>query len=1099
MKDIILRRTYRAGALLTAGVLTLTVGCTPRGGGDPEPDPQPGVQQTPPEGSTSFVSADGYNGQRTQENNNESGFAGNNSADADAPTASAGAESERTAEEGDIYRVLTDSALILNLNAYRGFQILDFSNPSAPQIVGKVRMAGTPVEMYQVGERVFILLNNWRSYWRSRHDNTPETFEGGGVIVVDVSDVKNPRVTAEGRVQGWIRTSRLTRGGGKESLYVVANQYNGDNETFVKSFSVSQKGKLEEKTELKLGGYVQDIQATGERLLVSRYNYQDQDGRSALAIIDISSSDGLMVEGQSFKLAGQVHNKFNMNLDGDILRVVSGNSWQSNQNTNHVETFDASDIDNVRRIDSATFGDNEDLYATLFMDEKAFFVTYRRVDPFHAFEITADGKITEKSEFIVSGWNDYFKPVVAGSRLVGIGKNDEQGSTMAVSLYDVTDLTNPSPMITRAEVDLEWSWSEAQWDDRAFSVLEKATSVLAPDGQTLETGLVLLPFSGYAPDDRRYISAVQIFTFSRDTLTLRGVMEHGSQVRRSFVADATNKTTANLSEAELSLFHTADPDAPKELGRLELAPNFGDFKIYGTYGVRHHNRSDYYGWWGSTGQHERNDSLQVVRLSDDVDQATPVAEISIPARAQTYKVGDKLVVMTTSFLDEQNADGRPKMETDIQVWDMKDPTSPSLTGTTTTTELHAGYQNSYWGWDDCWDCGWGSYGSTEAYAIGEALVFPSSRNKSRLEGTVTHQVWYPEYDRHWQRCNGEDAMGNHIPRACTYTEGYYECSQLTRVDGTVENEVCEGQLQTCTQGAEGERMCSPVDKDDVPTQYDTHTYERLRYWQSYELQVVNLAAVDARVNLPLLTTITMPEDEEGAGLIADGSRLHVSYKIPTRVSGDSRPYVRYYYKTVDLSDAANPRVSKGVNIPGNLIDIDGATLITRDYLWGERILESSVNALRYHEGEAYLQGSHRFVDQQVQQIVLDDQKHALVSHTKSWIANYEDSSDDWEQHERAHVLTMLDAAQKGFPELSKVEIDEWAQLKDARKGRALYQVPGGLLVMDLSTPTKPQAQAYFPTQGWPRDILVDGASVYFSAGRYGLYHFDLSEDNLREE
>ncbi len=80
--------------------------------------------------------------------------------------------------------------------------------------------------------------------------------------------------------------------------------------------------------------------------------------------------------------------------------------------------------------------------------------------------------------------------------------------------------------------------------------------------------------------------------------------------------------------------------------------------------------------------------------------------------------------------------------------------------------------------------------------------------------------------------------------------------------------------------------------------------------------------------------------------------------------------------------------------------------------------------------------------------------------------------------------------------LAEVEADSWAQLRDARSGRALFQVPGGLLVFNLDDPTAPYPQAFFATRGWPRDILVEGRQIIFAAGRYGIYAFDLDTVNL---
>ena len=807
-----------------------------------------------------------------------------------------------------------------------------------------------------------------------------------------------------------------------------------------------------------------------------------------------------MIEGDAVTVRGRVQNKFNMDVHGTVLRVVSGNSWSSTTNTNHVETFDASDIHNLKPIDHATFGDNEDLYATLFMEEAAFFVTYRRVDPFHAFEVTPQGMLDEKSEFIVSGWNDYFRPVSAKTRLIGIGKNDENGrSTMAVSLYDITDLTNPNPLITRAEVALDRSWSEAQWDDRAFSVLEKATSVPSADGTATETGLVLLPFSGWNDTEKRYVSAVQIYTFSKDTLTLRGVMDHGTRVRRSFMAERTSNTTGNLSEAELSLFDTTDPDNPVEQGRIELAPNYANLEIFGAYGVRHHDRSSYYGWWGNYGQDSRNDSLQVVPLSKDVDRAKPVATIDIPAQAQTHRVGDLLVSVHTTFEQHESGDyTKGKHVSDIEVWDLSDPTTPELASSFTTDRIEPGgyYGGGYWG--DCWDCRYwyGNYGANVT-AVGDTLVFDRRESQEELQGTVAYRRIYPDHgQRRYDRGCYTYEDGEYEERACTYLSGGIRCSTLTRVDGTVEPEVCTGELVECTQNDAGATDCVEVDPDAVATRTYESEYDQVRRWSNYRFDILDVTDPTA----PAFTSsLTMPRDEESVGLVADGDTLWVNYKRPHDVADDSRPYVRYFVKGIDLSDPGQPGVTGAINVPGELLFAQGDRLITQDFLWGSSIIEASINKLELFEGTAYQTGSpHRFTDRQVEQVVLDGAGHALVSHFKAYYANYDEHHRDYEDFDYTRTLSMLDITGADTTEVSSTQIDDWASLKDARQGRALYQVPGGLLVVNLDDPTNPYAQAYFPTRGWPQDLTVHDGAVYFSAGRYGLYTFGLDESNITQ-
>jgi hypothetical protein len=1079
-----------AAAMLLA---TALFGCQDNGDAKLPGGQDRGPQQSPPEGATSFVSADGRNGQATQDDDRNS----NNDAGAPSLDADEGAGEPRQAEEGDIYQVIEGSDLVLNLNSYRGLQIIDFSDVTNPKIIGRAQVSGYPVEMYQVDDRVYILLNNWRSYWQSAHDsgNTADTFEGGGVIAVDISNKTAPQITAQARVPGWIQTSRLTRGGGKEALYVVASEYNGGGQTNVKSFSVSNLGKLQEKSTLALGGWVQAIQATGERLMVARYDYNTQRNQgSKVSVIDISSPEGVMVEGAQVQVDGLVQNKHNMNIVGDIMRVVSGNSWAGNTNTNHVETFNIADIQSPVPVDHDTFGAGENLFGTLFMEDRAFFVTYLRQDPFHAFSITPDGQMVEESEFIVSGWNDYFRPVAGGQRLIGIGKNDENGrNTMAVSLYDITNLKNPNPLITRAELALDQSWSEAQWDDRAFSILEKGTNVLAPDGVTREFGLILLPYSGWNNAASTYESGVQIFTFSNNTITRRGKMDHGTPVRRSFQADSAAKIAGNLSETELALFDTNNPDNPVEKGRVELAPYFADFKIFGAYGVRHHDRSNYWGWWGSNAG-QREDSLQIVPLIGDVDGAAALAEIPVPAGSKTYKVGDRLVVTSMEYVQPANGQGQGAYETDIAVWNLSNPLNPQPEGTLTTTELQPSY--SYGGWwrgEDCFDCRGGGYyggGQLDVKVVGNAMLFPRQLQKQELQGTAQIRNSYPTDNRYWERCYGPDADGNHTAKACTYNTGYRNCSQLTRVDGTQEAEVCQGAFYTCTQDAQGATDCQEVPVGSIPTQENVYSNEQYRYWTHYELSVLD---VTNPAQPTLRPKLTMPEAEEAVALVEDGSGVWVNYKQPTQLPGDSRPYVRYFVKRLELSNPSAPALGAAINVPGELIAAQQDTLLTRDFLWGQSIVETSINKLKLHGGLAYLQATQRFVDQYVQRVVIDGAQLALVSHNTAWQAN---QSNNGQQEQ--HKLSILSLAGNTMSLSATAEVDYWADLQSAKNGRALFQVPGGLLVFNVTNAQSPYAQAYFPTRGWPTDLTLHNSDIYFSAGPYGLYKFDLNTDNLTQ-
>lgn len=1036
----------------------------------------PGAQPTPTPGATSFHSADGSPGQRTaREAGGDATLAGSVPTD----DAANGTSEARTVEEGDIYRV-GPNGLILNLNAYRGLQIIDFSNPADPEIIGRVRVSGAPVEMYQVGDRVYMLINNWYGYYGNRESLRAQAYQGGLVLVADVSDPRAPRITGRAQVPGNIVSSRLTRGNGQEALFVAATDYDS---TYVKSFSVSSAGALAAQTELELGGYVTAIQASADYLMVASFDWSQRGAGSDVSLIDISDPSGAMVFGDTVTVAGMVQNKHNMNVHGSVMRIVSGNNWSSSTNTNHVQTFDIANPNQVVPVGHETFGAGESLFATLFLGNKAFFVTYERVDPFHAFEISDAGWITERSEFIVSGWNDFFRPVMTETRLVGIGKNDENGTTLAVSLYDITDLDNPRPLLDRDEIDLTWSWSEANWDDRAFSVLEDATSVESEDG-FIETGLVLLPFNGWDRDSNRSASGVQIFTFSNATITRRGVMEHDTPVRRTFMADSDENLAGNLSEAELSFFDATDPDAPQEIGRVELAPNYSGFLVFSDYGVRRSDDSAYWGWWrGGQIDADAKDRLEVVSLAGDVDIADAIATVEIPAGARVLKIsGDRVAVVATEYSDTTRA--APQVTTTVELISFADPTNPRRLGSFETDDLpptDGGYYPAY-GDVGCFNCGRYYGGTSNLYVAGEALVVAQPISESAVEGQEHVEYRYPTQQR-WENC--WDGNG---PRACTYVSGGVQCTQLTRVDGTEEPQVCYGEFFRCTQDDEGQTDCVEVDERDITVETNTSTHERRRYWYHYDLHVLDVSA-DAPTVGPV---VRMARTEEAVDVLAVDDSLYVTHKRPHRVEGDARPYVRYFFREIGLANAQRPNVSADVNIPGTLVSVDGNKLVTRDHLWGRRVVETSVNRLTRMGSVASLDGTRRFADRHVERIELDGRGHVLVSHGPTWSYGRSISS------EQVVRLAALDLESARFNLLSEVDIDAWASLRAAWNGRALFAVPGGMLVVNLDRIERPAAQAYFPVIGWPSDIAVAGDDVYLSAGRFGVYTLDANTANLLE-
>jgi hypothetical protein len=1065
---------------------------------------------------TEFFSADTRSGNR---NSSGDGFAtsgGTAGSAASAPTttppaagmpgaaegakdASAGAQS--SVSRGDIYRVLDDKR-ILNLNAYRGVQVLDVSDLDKPRVEGRLSIAGYPVEMYVVGDRAFVLLNGWQGYYGTRDDLKIRAASGGLVMSVDIKDRANPKTIDQAEVKGDILTSRLTQGtDGQAALYVAATTYDqqtGQPRSIVKSFEVST-GDLVDKSELDLGGYVQDVQATTNLMMVASTDYTKMQQQSTVTVIDISRTDGTMVKGGSVTAQGVVLNKFNMDAYNGVLRVVSGSNWNTS-NENRLETFSLADLQNLEPLDSCRLtprdlsGAPEQLYATVFIENKGFFVTYFRQDPFHAFSIDDDGTCEEHTQFIVSGWNDFLRPTLDNTRLLGIGHNDANNARLlSVSLYDAVNLNNATPLLARADIELNGAYSEANWDDRAFSVIENAVSVRAAD-QTEETGLLLLPFSGWDNTNQQQIAEVQLFTFSNHTLTKRGSMNHGSPVRRAFQVDTD--ATGNLSDDVLSLFDTANPDQPEEVSRLDVAPSYSRVFVYGDHVARLRDNTTYYYVQQQPGAKPPQSQVQIVSAAGDVDQNPVLASFDVPASAQLTQVGDLLISLYAETTYDPSGQ-TPKTKSQIQVWDLKDPTKPAKRGALETDRLEItwGYPWGYPGGGPaidarggiaCFDC-FPRGGQPSGYVVGQAIVFASIKQEQESQGFVTQCDEYPA----GRECSS-DSQGNYT------CENPYFSGGISCVTPDGGDESCVGEFMKCD---DEKGVCEPTDPPPF-TNRNCYRHEQFHYWQSYNFDALDLRNPDS---LSLAKRVELGKDEEGTSVIAVGDTLYYNFQQQADKPDDDRPYVKRYVRMLGYADPQKPSVGEPINIPGDVIAADGTTLYTRDLVWEKNDARTMVARLTVDNGKAHLQASEVFEDRSVSAVKLDGAGHVLVSSdpiygggvypagvavsSPAFPGKVADPAD--QPKSKLSILNDQDLSVLG-----EAELDSWASFRDAKQGRALYSVPGGLLVIDVNDAAKPKAQAYFPVAGWPTDIVFDGESILFAAGSYGIYRLDANVFNL---
>src|SRR5262249_33466472 len=118
-------------------------------------------------------------------------------------------------------------------------------------------------------------------------------------------------------------------------------------------------------------------------------------------------------------------------------------------------------------------GDTESLRSVLFVQDRAFVVTFKQVDPLFAIDLSDPDHPVSKGELVMPGFSSYLFPLDHDHQIgIGQGQGAQVGNfhTIQISLFDVGDLSNPKLVDQKLYDAGQGSVSsEAQYDPHAFS------------------------------------------------------------------------------------------------------------------------------------------------------------------------------------------------------------------------------------------------------------------------------------------------------------------------------------------------------------------------------------------------------------------------------------------------------------------------------------------------------------------------------------------------------------------------------------------------------------------------------------------------------
>ena len=575
-------------------------------------------------------------------------------------------------------------------NNLRGLQVIDLTDKANPVIKGMLPMPASGEQMYMLGDdHVILLARDGCNWWGNSAESQ--------AIIVNVSN-DTPTIVGSVPVKGYIRESRLVG----TALYIASQVYrqtevvnkNGsismrwEHGTQVSSFDVKNPSKPSARDTLFYNGYNNDIYATDKFLFVSTA-VPKQYYKTDLRCIDISAPDGSMNEAATIRTAGRVADKFKMRLAKGTLTVIS-ETYNRNGNNNRarwettLETFSLANPDKPEALGELRLAKGERLFATRFDADRVYIVTYERIDPLWIVDLSDPREPVIKGELEVPGWSTYIQPL--GDRLVSIGVDDTDNKRrVAVSLFDVSDVTKPR-LFDKVTMGDRWSWSEAQYDEKAFTVLPHA-------------GLILVPYQGY--EGTGYAKKVQIIDLNEKTLKKRGVIEHALQPRR---ATEYQDFIMSISGQELLSVDATNRDKPVVKGKVELAWFVDQIIPVGDYLLQLARGSNWY--FGE----QRGPSLRVAAKAEPDDAlGSLILEHNAYLSGATVR-GDKLYLLQTQSYHaanpkpvpekgEENGEEKPEPEPNpnlfLTVVDLAKLPALSVISEVALVDEHMGWNNQF--------------------------------------------------------------------------------------------------------------------------------------------------------------------------------------------------------------------------------------------------------------------------------------------------------------------------------------------------------------------------------------------------------------------
>jgi hypothetical protein len=480
-----------------------------------------------------------------------------------APEDTSGAGAPVT-EKPDIFRLVDNKLLYANGQAKR-FQVIDVADLSNPRLSGWTALSGNPRELYVLGDYYVLLQTDYVG-----EDGTHLTVlrQGADGTLTTVQDMTLSGHFIESRRRNDViytvtqESVPIEQAEKLECVWCI-------NRSVINIKALRfDAGQLAEIDKTSLPGYSPTIAIFSDHLVMANHNPEEEKWQTTqIQVIDLSQTDPL-VELPILKVPGQVPSEFHLSVKDQQLRVVYGPENREAGSTLAIYNLASPEMALVGKVDKIAPG--EALFATRFVEDRAFVVTFERTDPLWVIGLSNPAQPEILGELHVPGWSE--KMFFHEDRLFAVGYDDQPLENeesrwvrrVALSLFNVADPNNPTLInrLTPFAGEVSSTWSPAIDDERALLL-------------NWSEAFAALPINSWETSAGSHL---QIVSLANDKVEDAGRLDSSVEIQRS--VSLASDVLAALGDQALQTLRWGN-GKPERLGELELATNLSWLELQG--------------------------------------------------------------------------------------------------------------------------------------------------------------------------------------------------------------------------------------------------------------------------------------------------------------------------------------------------------------------------------------------------------------------------------------------------------------------------------------------------------------------------------------